>query len=211
MMQDIPKSGLYYPNKIARIALKALEDVMGKNGVNAILNLANRSYLIDHYPPDNLERQFDFAEFSSIWGALEEMYGPRGGRGLALRAGRAAFSEGLRNFGALAGAGDLAFKVLPMQAKLRIGVPAMARIFTQTSDQHSTVEEKEDHFIYTIHQCPVCYGRHTESPACYIATGLLLEGLKWVSGGSEFRVTETICIAAKDDVCEFIIQKEPLS
>ncbi len=36
----IPKSGLYYPNKIARIALTAIEDVMGKNGLNAILNLA---------------------------------------------------------------------------------------------------------------------------------------------------------------------------
>ena len=88
-MEAIPKSGYYYPNKIARIALLALEDVMGKNGVNAILNLANLQHLIDNYPPDNLERQFDFADFSAINGALEEMYGPRGGRGLALRAGEA--------------------------------------------------------------------------------------------------------------------------
>jgi len=50
-MEAIPKSGYYYPNKIARIALLALEDVMGKNGVNAILNLANLQHLIDNYPP----------------------------------------------------------------------------------------------------------------------------------------------------------------
>lgn len=208
-MEPIPVSGLYYPNKIANIALKALEDVMGKNGVNAILNLANLQHLIDHYPPTNLNREFDFAYFSSIWGALEEMYGPRGGRGLALRAGRATFAEGLRNFGALAGAGDLAFKVLPLHIKIKIGLPAMARIFTQTSDQHSTVEEKDDHFIYTIHKCPVCYGRHIDKPGCHIATGLLQEGLKWVSGGYEFRVVETKCIAVGNDVCEFVIMKEP--
>lgn len=209
-MEPIPVSGLYYPNKIANIALKALEDVMGKNGVNAILNLANLQHLIDNYPPPNLSREFDFSYFSAIWGALEEMYGPRGGRGLALRAGRATFAEGLRNFGALAGAGDLAFKVLPLQIKLKIGLPAMARIFTQTSDQHSTVEEKEDHFIYTIHKCPVCYGRHIDKPGCHIATGLLQEGLKWVSGGYDFRVVETKCIAVNDDVCEFEIMKEPV-
>jgi len=209
-MEPIPVSGLYYPNKIANIALKALEDVMGKNGVNAILNLANLQHLIDNYPPPNLNREFDFSYFSAIWGALEEMYGPRGGRGLALRAGRATFAEGLRNFGALAGAGDLAFKVLPLQIKLKIGLPAMARIFTQTSDQHSTVEEKEDHFIYTIHKCPVCYGRHIDKPGCHIATGLLQEGLKWVSGGYDFRVVETKCIAVNDDVCEFEIMKEPV-
>src|SRR5690554_1670777 len=134
-MDPIPKSEYYYANKIARITIMAMEDVLGKNGLNAILNLAHLSHLIDNYPPDNLERQFDFADFSAFNLALEELYGPRGGRGLALRAGRAAFADALRNFGALAGAGDLAFKVLPLHAKMRIGLMAMARIFTQISDQ----------------------------------------------------------------------------
>ncbi|RPJ51514.1 MAG: 4-vinyl reductase [Chloroflexi bacterium] len=210
-MEPIPKSGLYYPNKISRIALKAIEDVMGKNGLNAILNLAGLSHLIDNYPPDNLERQFDFADFSGINGALEEMYGPRGGRGLALRAGRATFAEGLRNFGALAGAGDLAFKVLPLSAKLHIGVPAMAKIFSTTSDQLSTVVDKGDHFVYTIHKCPVCWGRAVDKPACFMATGLLQEGLKWLSGGREFKVVQFTCHAAGDEVCDFQILKEPIA
>jgi len=81
------KSGLYYPNKIARIYIMAMEDVMGKNGLNAILNLAGLQNYIENYPNDNLERQFDFADFTSLNAALEDMYGPRGGRGLALRAG----------------------------------------------------------------------------------------------------------------------------
>jgi hypothetical protein len=209
-MQPIPKSGLYYPNKFGRLTILSLEDVMGRNGVNAILNLANLPNLMENLPPDNLEKAFDFADVSAIMGALEEMYGPRGGRGLALRAGRAVFSDGLRSFGALAGVGDLAFKVLPLQAKLRIGLPAMAKIFSQISDQLSTVEEKDDHLIYTIHRCPVCYGRHTDKPDCYIATGLLQESLKWVSGGSEFRVNESKCIAMGDPTCEFIVYKEPI-
>ena len=56
-MQPIPKSGLYYPNKIVMLSLQALEEVMGKNGLNAILNLANLKDLIDNYPPDNLKRE----------------------------------------------------------------------------------------------------------------------------------------------------------
>jgi predicted hydrocarbon binding protein len=211
-MDPIPKSGYYYANKISRITLKALEEVMGENGLNAILNLAHLPHLIDQYPPDNLEREFDFADFSSVNQALEEMYGPRGGRGLALRAGRAAFADALRNFGALAGVGDLAFKVLPLQAKMRIGIPAMAKIFSQISDQYSTVQERENEFIYTIHRCPVCWGRSgLDKPVCFIAVGLLQEGLKWISGGNEFRVNESKCVAMGDNVCEFVIQKSPLS
>jgi predicted hydrocarbon binding protein len=211
-MDPIPKSGYYYPNKAGKIILESLVNVMGKNGLNAILNLAHLTNLIDNYPPDNLAREFDFSDVSAVNQALEEMYGPRGGRGLALRAGRATFSDVLRNFGALAGVGDLAFRVLPLQTKLRIGVPAMARIFSQVSDQHSTVTEAETDFIYTIHRCPVCWGRsNLDKPVCYIAVGLLQEGLKWLSGGNEFRVNETKCVAMGEQVCEFFIQKTPIS
>jgi predicted hydrocarbon binding protein len=166
---------------------------------------------VDGYPPDTLERAFDFADFSSLNAALEEMYGPRGGRGLALRAGRMAFASALRNFGALAGASDLAFKILPMSAKLKIGIPAMARIFSQISDQYSRVEETANEFIYTIHKCPTCWGRRGDKPLCHAGAGLLLEGLKWVSGGHEFRVNETQCVAVGDPVCVYLIQKEPAS
>ncbi|KAB2860150.1 MAG: 4-vinyl reductase, partial [Anaerolineae bacterium] len=122
------KSGFNYPNKFALIILMAMEEIMGKNGLNAILHLAGLEEFIGSYPPDNLEKQFDFAHITALNVALEEMYGPRGGRGLALRAGRATFAEGLKGFGALAGVGDLAFKVLPLPAKLKIGLPAMANI-----------------------------------------------------------------------------------
>ena len=211
-MSPIEESGLYYPNKFGMIIIKALEDVMGRNGLNAILNLAGLSKYAENYPPDNLTKGFDFSELSALGTALEDMYGPRGGRGLALRAGRATFSDALKDFGALAGAGDLAFKVLPLQAKLRIGLPAMAKIFSQISDQLSTVEEKDAEYIYTIHKCPVCWGRTgLDKPVCFIATGLLQEGLKWISGGHEFRVNESRCHAMGDDVCEFVIQKEPLA
>jgi hypothetical protein len=132
-MEPIPRSGYFYANKLALIMIKALEDVMGKNGLNAILNLAHLPQLIDNYPAGNLAKEFDFADVSAINQALEEMYGPRGGRGLALRAGRATFADALKNFGALAVAGDLAFKVLPLQVKLRIGLPAMARILHKSA------------------------------------------------------------------------------
>ena len=108
---------------------------MGKNGLNAILNLAGLSNLIDNFPPDNLEREFDFADFTAIHVGLEEMYGPRGGRGLALRAGRALLTMRSRTLALWQGLATWPFKVLPLQAKIRIGLPASAKIFSQVTDQ----------------------------------------------------------------------------
>ena len=79
----------FYPNKMGRIVLLAMEEVMGRNGVNAILNLARLKNLVNCYPPNNFDRQFTFEEVGAIQQALDDMYGPRGSRGLALRAGRA--------------------------------------------------------------------------------------------------------------------------
>lgn len=209
-MQPIPKSPFHNTNKFARITLKALEDVMGRNGLNAVLNLAHLPGLIDCFPPENLERGFNFADFSALNLALEEMYGPRGGRGLALRAGRVSFADSLRHYGALAGVSDLAFRVLPLHLKMRIGLQAMARIYSTVSDQYTTVHELGDDFVYTIHRCPVCWGRSgSDKPVCYMSIGLLQEGLKWVSNGREFRIIETKCIAMGDSVCEFTISKNP--
>lgn len=209
-MEKIEKSGLYYPNKIARIYLEAMEEVMGRNGLVAALRMASLEEFIDNYPPSNLDRAFDFSDYSALNGALDEIYGPRGGRGLALRAGRASFARGLRDFGALAGVGSAAFKVLPLSAKLKIGIPAMAKIFSQFSDQHSTVDDVGEDFVYHIHKCPVCWGRTADRPICFAAVGLLQEGLKWVSGGLEFRVEEIECVAMGGEMCSFRIQKEPL-
>lgn len=205
------KSGLYYPNKIGRIYLMAMEEVMGKGGINAVLNLAKLSHFIDNYPPNNLNREIDFADFSAVNQAIEEMYGPRGGRGLALRAGRASFAQGLSDFGALIGASELAFKVVPLGTKLKVGLRAMAETFTKFSDQESEVSEESDRFVYTIKKCPVCHGRTADRPVCFAAVGILQEGLRWVSGGKDFRVEEFNCRAKGDALCQFAIYKEPLN
>ncbi len=65
-MEPLEKSGYHYANKFALIMLKALEDVLGENGLKAVLNLAHLPSLIDNFPPDNLEKKFDFADVSAI-------------------------------------------------------------------------------------------------------------------------------------------------
>jgi predicted hydrocarbon binding protein len=206
----IEPSGLYYNNTIVRFTLEAMEEVMGRNGLNAILNLAGLSHLIDNYPPDDMKKEFEFADFSALMGALEEMYGPRGGRGLQLRAGRVGFTRGVQKMAGMVGVSDLAFRVLPLNAKLKAGTPAMAMVFTKFSDQRTTVEDKGDYYAYTIHVCPVCWGRKADRPVCFAAKGVIEEGLHWVSSGLKFRVEEIECVAMGGETCTFAIYKEPI-
>jgi predicted hydrocarbon binding protein len=200
----------HYPNKMGRIILLAMEDVMGRNGVSAVLHLAKLRHRVNNYPPNNLDLQFSFEEIGGIQQALDDMYGPRGGKGLALRAGRATFKYGIKEFGAVLGMADLAFRLLPLGMKLKVGFNAFAETFNKFTDQIVRLEEEGDRFLWIIERCPVCWGRHTQEPCCHLAVGLLQEGVHWVSGGKTFQIEEATCIAKGDATCDIIIYKRPL-
>jgi predicted hydrocarbon binding protein len=183
----------------------ALEDVMSRNGVNAVLALAQLDHRVNHYPPDNLDPGFGFEELSTIMQCIEEMYGPHGGRGLALRAGRAGFKYALREFGTLLGLSDLAFRLLPLELRLWMALNAMADVFNHYSDQRVQVAKQGPAIRYSIERCPVCWGRHTTGPCCYAATGLLQETAAWIGRGQSCEVREVACIAAGAPACTFLV------
>jgi hypothetical protein len=210
-MEPIPESGLYYPNNLARITLLALEDVMGANGLNAILNLAGQSPLIGNYPPDDMDNEFDFSYFSSIIGAMDEMYGPRGGRILAMRAGYATFKQILTNIGEAVDVNDEGFMAMPLTEKVRVGFSLVGITFSQSTKNVPAIQEEENQFLYSLKYCPVCWGRTTDAPACFIITGLLRASLRWVTHGLEFNVTQNAALSCGAPTCDFIIPKLPIS
>ena len=200
----------YYPNKMGRIILQSMEEVIGHIGVNAVLNLANLNYRLNNYPPNDLEKGFNFLELSKIQEALESLYGPRGGRGLALRTGRVCFKYGLREFGPLIGATDIAFRLMPSDPKLRAGADIFAEAFNKYSDQRVRVEEQDDRFLWHIERCPICWKRQTDGPVCHLAVGILQESLYWASGGKVYNVEEIACVAMGAPACTILIEKKPL-
>jgi predicted hydrocarbon binding protein len=203
-------SGLYYPNRFARLFLLAMEDVMGKRGLNNILSMAGLEAYMDNPPPDTLARQFDFAYMAALNQALETNYGARGGRGIALRIGRATFSMGLKSFGALAGMATPAFQALPLEKRTQIGVQALAAVFTNFTDQTTTVEEEDAIYNVIVDISPMAWGRTAERPVCHALTGIIQESLRWSSHSYEFHVQETTCRATGSQNCIFRINKNPI-
>jgi len=187
-----------------------MEEVMGRNGVNALLNLASLSTLIENYPPDNTSLDFPFSTLSSLTEVLEHAYGPHGGRGLALRVGRACFNYGVRQYGTQLGLTEMAFRLMPLPTKLHAGAKAFAELFNKFTDQQVRVEEEDGKILWHIERCPLCWDRKAHDPVCHLAVGLLQEALYWVSGGKVFNVEEKTCIAAGDQTCTIEIDQAPI-
>ena len=199
----------YYPNKMGRIILLAMEEILGQIGLNAVLNQMKLQHYINDYPPNNLELEFSFDDISKIQVGLEGIYGTRGGQGLALRSGRACFKYGIREFGQINGGVDQAFKLLPLSTKLKTGADVFADTFNTYTDQKVHFDEEENRILWHIERCPLCWNRETEHTACNLAVGLLQESLYWISGGKYFYVEEISCIAQGAPTCTIAVDKHP--
>lgn len=203
----IEQSGLYYPNRIARAFFVAMDDVMGQHGLSTLLGLADLKEFLDNPPPDTLDRQFDFAYISALNEALEQMYGARGGRGMALRIGRAAFAQGIKGFGVMKGLGAPAFRALPLDQRIDFGLQALATVFTHFSDQTSSVVSEGDTLLFKVEVSPFAWGRSSDKPVCHALVGIIQESLRWASNGYEFYVREIACRATGSEECVFRINR----
>jgi predicted hydrocarbon binding protein len=201
----------HYPQKMGRIILLGMEEVIGRGGMDAVLNLAALDELAQNQPSATNERTFSFETISQLHQSLEQVYGPRGGRGLALRSGRACFKYGIKEYGSMLGLTEIAFRLLPTSTKLHTGARSFAELFNKHTDQQVRIEETENQILWHIERCPLCWGRAAEEPVCHLAVGILQEALYWLSGGKVFSVEETACHARGDDHCTITILKTPLT
>lgn len=203
-------ASFYYPQKMGRVILQGMEEVMGANGVHGVLRLNSLEGIAQNLPPLNNDRTFSFETVSAIQTAFELAYGPHGGRGVALRVGRASFKYGLKEYGSMLGLTEMAFRLLSLSTKLHAGAKTFAELFNKHTDQKVRVEEQGNKIFWHIERCPLCWERRAEEPVCHLAVGLLQEALYWVSGGKVFNVEETACIACGDPSCTIVIDQTPL-
>jgi predicted hydrocarbon binding protein len=202
---------IYPSNRMERVVSKAMEEILGRDGVNELFNLADLpGYIIKDYHPVGQDPKFPLKQISHLQAGLETVHGTRVGRGLAMRIGRVCFKHGLSEFGSELGFSDLSFRLLPLQAKLKNSNEAFAALFNTITDQQVRLLTDEKSITWQIEHCPLCQERHSDVPCCHLAVGWLQEALFWVSGGKCFEVEEQKCIASGDRACTIVIDRAPM-
>jgi bacteriochlorophyll 4-vinyl reductase len=189
-------------NALMRQALVAVEEVMGKNGLNAVLRMSSLERYIDNLPPDDLNPSVKSSDYARLNEAIESFYG-RGGRGMLRRIGKASFQYAVREQSALLGLAGVALKLLPRKQQMRFILNSMANALKKTNRQvHVEVEEADNTFVYVARTCSVCYGRQSDKPICHLYVGSIGEAVRWATG-QPYQVQETHCIAKGDPYCRF--------
>jgi hypothetical protein len=189
-------------NSLVRQALTSAQEVMGDNGLNAVLRTCGLDRFIGNFPPDNLEPSIQTSQYAKLNEAIEQFYG-RGGKGMLRRIGKASFQYGVREQSALLGVAGVGLKLLPEKQRIKFILNGMVNALKKSNPQvNAWVDESGDKLAYIESTCAICHSRHSTEPICYLYVGSIEEAVRWATG-KDYKIIETHCLAKGDPYCRF--------
>ncbi len=189
-------------NSLVRQALSSAQEVMGDNGLNAVLRTTGLERFIGNFPPNNLEPSIPASQYAQLNQAIEDFYG-RAGQGMLRRIGKASFQYGVREQAALLGIAGVGLKLLPERQRIKFILNGMVDALKKSNAQvDAWVDESGDKLAFVESTCAICNSRHSATPICHLYVGSISEAVQWATG-KEHEVIETHCMAKGDPYCRF--------
>ncbi len=184
--------------------LEGAREIIGQAGVNAVVNRAQILYADGPITGGNT------ASVGHIQSALEELYGQRGGQGVALRSGRSGFNHLLRAEGKEMGLTETNYRMLPSQARIFVGLQLLAQKLSTMVARPVQVEEREAYWLWRMENEEQQGSEGVAQNRCFFIIGFLQEYLMWASGGKYHNVQE---VAQEDEpgkMCIVQLEKNSL-
>jgi predicted hydrocarbon binding protein len=196
-------------------ALKAAEEVVGRQGLSIILRENGLERFIEKYPPENLllSQDVTFQDYANLNTGILKFYG-RAGKSVVIRIGRISSKLGIEKQGAVFNVAALmAIKLLPLSTQIKTGLEnvqgGFKKIYKEGGREfHVQLEDRGNRLAYISETCPICAGKESDSHICWTWIGTLKESLMWLTG-KELEVEEVECRAKGAPACVWEISKTP--
>lgn len=198
-----------FPNQLFYMILVTAEEVLGKPGLNAILNYSGMTKFRDKFPPNNMEEEHPSGDFSALMRGFIDVMGEQGVRPIMFRGGIKGFEIMNEQFPTL-------FNIDGITPKERYADEAFQefrRIYGIMVDASRVIEgdiftyyDVDEGVVLEIEPCPWCVGVSAKKPICHAQLGFQFGIARWVMG-REIKVQETHCIATGDEMCRFVMHR----
>jgi predicted hydrocarbon binding protein len=197
----------YIPNSMMYVTLVAVGDIIGENGLNAILNYAGLNKYRGSLPPNDDKLEIVGSEFAAVVGSIIEIFGEKGARPILYNTGRRGFQVIMEKNPMMSGFLGLGLKLLPKRKRLEKAFTVGAESTNKLFGENQKFYVSDEGFVCELFDCYWCKGLTSKAPICFGEVGLDAEVAKWATG-DEHEVREVLCRARGDDVCKIVISFE---
>lgn len=195
-------------DQMSRIIYDGIREIIGTSGIHAAFHLLHGQTINTN--ADSSLPQLSLKGLAPFQSALEELYGPRGGRGIVQRAGQVSLKSIVRQFGEQMGVHELEYRLLPTPTRLQVGLEGLARTLSRLFNNNIQVIDNGKNWLWHTQSCPWCLQRHGEETLCNFTVGMLQEYFSWASSGRFYSIAEIECLAMGGQACIVEIEKTPL-
>jgi predicted hydrocarbon binding protein len=199
------------PNSFLHFSLRAIQEIMGVNGLNSILNLTGLSKFKDNFPPNNEAFESDAVDVGKLIKGSIDLIGQNGVKAILKPAGRRGYRMSLDENPELMEALGVELKKMPTD---RDRIASMMGAITYDAnrifgEEHQELVPLDDGFEVRISECEWCWGiTDMPGPVCFAELGLEEEAILWATG-RHYEVTEIVCRAMGAERCIFHIAGTP--
>jgi predicted hydrocarbon binding protein len=190
-------------NRRTKIILLAIQEVLGRNGLTAMLKRAKLQRYIGELSP--AEAEFDAlraSEYATLLQAIEAQYGS-GARGQLNRIGHECFKQLLEldawNWNML----SLTNRLMPTRERIKRSLTQLAQSMAEPSGDIKVTSDGEQ-LVFTDSISDGTSERTRATEICWLTVGELQECVYWATG-ENYEVTEVDCKAKGDPACVFVL------
>lgn len=187
-------------NMAIRAAIVAIEEIMGENATKVIFNNAGKRHIYDNPPGYNFEPCIKVSEQASIYRAIMDLMGFKGGTVLWRRIGYSIMKHTVE-------IGHImdSFAELSPTERFNKGM----EIFVMGSGKGKLVATAEGISEFDGFDCFSCEGYSYTRPVCAHFEGIIQFLSDWAFGKNLYIARETLCMATGDKTCYVkLVKKE---
>ena len=162
-----------------RATIDATREILGDNGLKALLNYAKMGYLLNNIPDYSFTKGYEEREFSALTASFYSILGTSGAKALFRLIGKTIGGKVLAS-----GAFD-SIKELPTDEKAL----KVLEIYVMATGKGKAFRDG-DTIVYDNPQCTACTGLIDDTPVCTALNGMFDEYFKW-AGITDKKTVET--------------------
>jgi len=203
-MEDRPVSNMTF-----RVMLLGIGDIVGENGLKALLRRTSLEKYRDNLPPsnENLEECM-VSEATRLDCAIEDIYGQKGAVSILRQVGSMQAVWGIEENKAVADALRQQFDGKGDIERVTDILNITASIISAQMNTDAWVEMENGVVYYRDRSGTHCLNRKSEHPVCYVTEGFLAGLARWAAPDTRWRATEESCMASGGECCSFAVMRE---
>lgn len=197
-------------NFLFRKWLETLQNIVGKNRLNSILNYSHLNTYIGNFPPDNDDLAIPVQYLQHLYMAVLELFGQKGAHSLQLGVGKEVRNL-IEGRPIITKPLKAAAHLLPVSKRMRMALEkfieqSLKRAPTTLGDNRFELREEPEYFLFIDRNYEGSEGVIANSPVCGFQTGMLQYAVEWITGAPH-RVEEIECRAVGHPADVFKIWK----